>query len=264
MKISNREWTQLSAYLDGELSQRELIKLQNRMEENPDLGAALEGIRKVKAVSTHTPRLSVPRNFKLTRAMVEVPHRRPQVRGYRLAAAALSFLFIGVVVLDLGSVALKGGMLASEAPRAEEVMLEAAADEVEEPAMLVVEKAAEEEAAPAAEMEEAAKIPDNFDAGQEGESVGMAEGETETILEETDRAYSGGEDALDKESQDLENSLSPNEEPMPAEVDYYPEQEISRPVETSGIPWMRILEVTHGLGTVGYGAAAWINRRKNR
>ena len=263
MKISNREWAQLSAYLDSELSQRELIKLQNRMEENPDLSAALEEIRKVKAVLTHTPRLSVPRNFNLSGAMVEVAHRRPQVRGYRLAAAALSFLFIGVVVLDIGSVALKGGMLAGQAPRAEEVMLEAAADEVEEPAMLVVEKAAEE-AAPAAEMEEAAKVPDNFDVGQEGESVGMAEGETETILEETDRAYSGGEDALDKESQDLENSFSSDEEPMPAEVDYYPEQEINRPVETPGIPWTRILEITLGLGAVGFGAAAWIKRRKNR
>ncbi|RLD04358.1 MAG: hypothetical protein DRI65_10835 [Chloroflexota bacterium] len=264
MKISNREWAQLSAYLDGELSQRELIKLQNRMEEDPDLNAALEEIRYVKSVLTHTPLLSVPRNFKLTSAMVEVPHRRSQAWGYRLAAAALSFLFIGVVVLDIGSGVLKSGMLGAEAPRAEEVMLEAAADELEEPAVLAVEKAAEEEVAPAAEMEEAVKAPEKFDSGQEGDSVRMAEGETETILEETNRDYSGGEDAWEEESQELENGLSLDEEPMPTEADYYPEQEISRPVETLAIPWMRILEIALGLGAIGLWGAAWIKRQKNR
>lgn len=264
MKISNREWAQISAYLDGELSQRELTRLQNRMEENPDLGAALEEIRTVKAVLTHTPHLSVPRNFKLTRAMVEIPQKQPQVMGYRLAAAALSFLFIAVVVLDIGSVALKGGMLASEAPRAEEVMLEAAVDEMEEPAMQMAKEAVEEEIAPAAEMEAAAKVPENYDADQEGDSVGMAEGETDTILEETDRAFSGGEDAWEEETQDLENGLSPDEESMPAEADYYPDQEIGRTVEGPGIPWMRVLEITFGLGAVGFGVAAWIKRRKNR
>ena len=41
MKISKRDWTQLSAYLDGELSQRDLTKLENRIKKDPDFQAAL-------------------------------------------------------------------------------------------------------------------------------------------------------------------------------------------------------------------------------
>lgn len=263
MKISNRDWAQLSAYVDGELSQRELIQLQNRIEDNPDFQAALEGLQNVKAVLAHTPKLSVPRNFKVTRVMVEIPQKQPQVMGYRLAAAALSFLFIAVVVLDIGSVALKGGMLAAQAPRAEEVMLEAAVDEMEEPAMQMAKEAVEEEAAPTAAAEDAAEAPQELEAAQEGESLGV-EGDAAMATEaEADRAAVGAED-YGEDSQETQNLLSEDQEIEAEEAWVPPDQEIDRTLETPAIPWMRILEITFGLGAVGFGVAAWINRRKNR
>ncbi len=254
MKISKRDWTQLSAYLDGELSQRDLTKLENRIKKDPDFQAALEGLRDVKAVLSHTPRLSVPRNFTLKPALVQSPQRRAPVRGYRLAAAALSFLFIGVVVLDLGSVALKGGLSAAQAPMAEEVMLEAAADAMEEPEMMAVEEALEE-SAPAAEMEEAPQTTDYYG---EGESVGMEGAELKAVEEEAERATGDEQDAELDESQ---NALTEESDFGPEETQIPPEPELIRSEEPFRIPWMTTLEIVFGLGAVGFGIAAWRKRQ---
>ncbi len=259
MSISKRDWAQISAYLDGELSQRELIKLETRIVDNPDLQAALEDLKTVKVVLSQVPRLSVPRNFTLKPNLVQSPQRRSPIRGYRLAAAALSFLFIGVVVLDIGSGALKSGSLAARAPMAEEVMLESAADEMEEPAMKAAEEIMEGDAAPVAEMEQIAEVPEDYDSLAEGESEGMDEWQTATVEEEVDRAVGGGE-----ESEDAVNLLSQDNEIPSEEVQLVPEQETDRLVDSLHIPWLRILEVTLGLGAVGFGVAAWMRRRKDR
>ena len=257
MKISKRDWTQLSAYLDGELSQRDLTKLENRIKKDPDFQAALEGLRDVKAVLSHTPRLSVPRNFTLKPALAQSPQRRAPVRGYRLAAAALSFLFIGVVVLDLGSVALKGGLSAAQAPMAEEVMLEAAADAMEEPEMMAVEEAVEE-SAPAAEMEEAPLASEYDGEPEEGEAVGMGEPDAKVAGEDAERTMDDEADAAQEESQNAlgeENYFGPEETQIP------PEPELIRSEEPFKIPWMIILEIVFGLGAVGFGIAAWRKQR---
>ena len=261
MKISKRDWAQLSAYLDGELNQRDLTRIQNRIEENPEFQVALEDLRNVKKVLSHTPQLSIPKNFTLKHSLVENPRHTSPVRGYSLAAAALSFLFIGVVVLDIGSGTLKGDLSAAQAPRAEEVMLEAAADEMEEPAPLAKEVAVEEEIAPAAEQESDAEAPEFYESGEEGELVGMAEGETNVVPEETDRASSGGEDTAGEEPLDVQNTPSPSEEPAYEEAPSAPDPDIQIR-ETPDIPWLLILEITFGLGAIGFAGAAWRNRRK--
>lgn len=265
MRISKRDWAQLSAYLDGELNQRELRKFQNRIESEPVLQAALEDLRTVKTVLSHTPQLTLPRNFTLRRSLVESPQRRSPVRGYRLAAAALSFLFVGVVVFDFGSSMMKGGLSASQAPMVEEVMMEAVADEMEEPAILAKQAEAEGEVPPAAEMEMDAEAPENLDASEEAELAGMAEGESNIASEEAaERAYSGEEETPREKTQDDLGTPAPTEwmeseaTPIPAE----PEIEgIREPLE---IPWLAILEIIFGLGAIGFGLAAWWNRRKNR
>lgn len=263
MKISKRDWAHISAYLDGELSQRELNRFENRIKDNPDFQAALEDLRTVKTVLSQTPPLSVPRNFSLKQSLVESPHRPIPARGYRLAAAALSFLFIGVVVLDFGSRALKGGMLPAQAPRAEEVMLEAAADEMEEPAPLfAVEKSAEGETVPEAEMEEAIEAPESADAFTQKESVGMEE-EPGVATEET-RAFNNEEDAQVGEGGDLLDEIPPTTVPEIEEAEHVSDQETDWTAELQSIPWLRILEITLGLGAVVFGLAAWMNYRKNR
>jgi hypothetical protein len=262
MKISKRDWAQLSAYLDGELSQRDLSKIKNRIEDDPVFQAALEDLRNVKTILNRTPRLSVPRNFTLKPSLVESPQRRSPARGYRLAAAALSFLFVGVVVFDLGSGMLKSGLSAAQAPRAEEVMLEAAADEMEEPAMMMAKEAGEEEIAPAAEMEEVAEVQESYEYVGEAETEGLAEPATNAVEEEADRASGDWEDTDGGEAQDLQNTLSPEEEPEPEGTQVPPDQEMDIIDQGFSIPWLRILEVTFGLGAVGFGVAAWINKRK--
>ena len=264
MKISNRDLAQISAYLDGELSQRDSNKLETRMEGNPEFQAALEDLKTVKAVLSHTPQLSVPRNFTLKPELVESPQRQSPTRGYRLAAAALSFLFIGVVVLDIGSGVLRGGLSAAQAPKADEVMLEAAVEEMEEAAPLAKEQTVEEEIAPAAEMEEAPPAPEYLATGVEGESAEMEGEATIAVQDEADRASENGEDAVGEESLDLGNELSQDEDTEPEEAWMPPEQEPSPTVDISRIPWLRILEIIFGLGAVGFGAAAWIRHRKIR
>ena len=264
MKISNKDLAQISAYLDGELSQRDSNKLEARMEGNPEFQAALEDLKTVKAVLSHTPRLSVPRNFTLKPRLVESPRRHSPMRGYHLAAAALSFLFIGVVVLDVGSGVLKGGLSAARAPKADEVMLEAAVEEMGEAAPLAKELAVEEEISPAAEMEEAPLAPEYLATGVEGESAEMEGEETNAVQEEADRASEVGEDALGEESPDVGNELSQDEDTEPEDSWIPPDQEPSPAVDVIQIPWLRILEIVFGLGAVGFGAAAWIRRRKLR
>jgi len=264
MKISKRDWVQLSAYVDGELTQRELTRLEARIENNPEFQAALEGLKEVKAVLAHTPRLAPPRNFTLQGSPVQSPQKQIPTRGYRLAAAVLSFLFIGVVVVDLGSTALSGGMLASQAPRAEEVLLESAADEMEETALLAAEEAAEGELIPDLEMETMAEAPENYQGVEEGEVGVMEESLAKSAEEDADRAAGGGEDVVGEVSEDSSNGLPEEERSALEEEQIAPSPEVERTDDIRQIPWLRIIEILLGLGAVGFGGAAWLKRRKSR
>ena len=264
MKISKRDWTQLSAYLDGELSQRELTKLEARIEGNPEFQAALEDLRNVKTVLSHTPRLSAPRNFTLQQSLVETSPKPVPTGRYRLAAAVLSFLFIGVVVVDIGSGALKGGMLASQAPRAEEVMLDSAADEMEEPVMIGAEEAVEKELAPDAEMEIMAEAPENLAAEKEGESEGMEDAQPKFAEGEGDQVTGGLEEDDGEGVEELSNQPAQEEGSTPEEERMPPAPEEDQTAVPRQIPWLRIIEIILGLGAVGFGGAAWLKHRKNR
>ena len=65
-KISPREWEALSAYLDGALSSQERNRLEERLEENPEMHSALQDLRRdcsrsampLQAVSRIRPSLS--------------------------------------------------------------------------------------------------------------------------------------------------------------------------------------------------------------
>jgi hypothetical protein len=262
MKISRRDWAQLSAYLDGELSQRDIKKLEKRIDENPDFQAALEGLRSVKAVLAHTPALAAPRNFILKPSLVESSPRRQPTQRYRLATAVMTFLFIGVVVVDVGSNLLAAGF-GPMAPMAEEVMLESAAKEMEDSAW-AVEAEAVEEPASTAEMEMAPVAPEQLEAVGEGDPEGMEDPHTKSGSEEADRTADSSDEADLEEPQELPNALSEGETILSEEDQILPSQESERSIDRLQIPWLLILEITLGLGAVGFAVAAWINRRKNR
>ncbi|NQS91546.1 MAG: hypothetical protein HQ574_03990, partial [Chloroflexi bacterium] len=229
MKISNREWVQLSSYLDGELNPKEKNLLEKRILQNPQLQSALKELQTAKKVLKHTPQISVPRNFTLIPAMVGIKTRRPAGRGYRLAAVALSFLFIGVVVLDFGSLLLLGGSFAPTAPK--EMILEAvsesAADSMEEPSLMAAGEEAEAERA-AVEVETDLSQEEGApavaaEAVEEAEAVGMAEAEEKSadeVLSEpaTNQADSDGEGFAEDQVLPTQTSTMADDGSLPTEA----------------------------------------------
>ncbi len=302
MKISNRDWGQLSAFLDGELSRRNKIQLEKRMKVNPDLQAALEELKITKQILSKTPRILVPRNFMLTPAQIGIKTRQPVYRRYRLAAALMSFVFIGVLILDFGGIFLGGTLAMSLAPKSQEVMLDAAAesaiDEMEEPALL----AAEADNARAAEEEFAEEVSAPAEAADEEvevmEETALSASEPEEVLaeEELEPAVDGevaeeappgvgtespgeaktatGEDAAGGETlaeqhddQDQANQAvpSPTAEglPLTTQAVTYADELSRWEIQREPISTLRILEIIFGLGIIGFGAAAWVLKRRD-
>jgi hypothetical protein len=302
MKISNRDWGQLSAFLDGELSRRDKIQLEKRMKVNPVLQAALEELKITKQLLSKTPRILVPRNFILTPALVGIKTRHPVYRRYSLAAALMSFVFIGVLILDFGGIFLGGTFAPALAPKSQEVMFDAAAesavDEMEEPALLAAEadnartaeeEVAEEVSAPAevadAEvevMEEAALSASEPEEGLaeegltpavDGEAVEEAPpgvgtdsiGEAKTT---TGEDAAGGETLAEQHDDQVPANRAvpaPTAEglPLTTQAVTYADEPSRWEIQREPISTLRILEIIFGLGIIGFGAAAWVLKRRD-
>jgi anti-sigma factor RsiW len=298
MKISNRDWGQLSAFLDGELSRRDKIQLEKRMKVNPDLQAALEELKITKQILSKTPRILVPRNFMLTPAQIGIKTRQPVYRRYRLAAALMSFVFIGVLILDFGGVFLGGTLATSLAPKSQEVMLDAAAesaiDEMEEPALLAAEadnaRAAEEEfaeevsapaeaadeevevmeeAAVSAERTEEALVEEESAPAEESETAPAVGAESPGEAKTTSGEETAEGDTLAEghDDQDQANQAvpSPTAEglPLTTQAVTYADEPSRWEIQREPISTLRILEIIFGLGIIGFGAAAWVLKRRD-
>jgi anti-sigma factor RsiW len=70
---SERDLELLSAYLDGELNDRERASLEKRLSQDSALRAALDGLRETVALVRSLPRLKAPRNFTLDPAVYGQP-----------------------------------------------------------------------------------------------------------------------------------------------------------------------------------------------
>lgn len=284
MKISNRDWVQLSAYLDGELSVREANKLESRLAAEQGLRAALKDLQSTKQILSRTPRIKVPRNFTLTPQQVGVKHARSAAVGYSWAAAVLSLLFVAVVVVDLGTGNSKGALSMDMAARSEQILPEAAMEAApsdtqgEEPALLAADEAIESENAAdqGAEpvQEAAAPAAEEATAGEEGLAMDsdLQNGATQDQAQEQAKSApqetgSVGELAIEEESElqtQDETGLAapPSQEP---EVERYyevPEEEIPKTVGRSTSAWYRILEILLALGAIGFASTAWMKRRR--
>jgi len=92
---SFRDIEQLSAYLDGQLSQVEKTRLEARLQADPALGTLLDDLREAHFALRRTPKRSVPRNFTLTPRMAGVRPPLPRlVPALSWASAVAAFLFI--------------------------------------------------------------------------------------------------------------------------------------------------------------------------
>ncbi|RPJ50836.1 MAG: zf-HC2 domain-containing protein, partial [Chloroflexi bacterium] len=68
--LSNHDYEQLSAYIDGQLAPAERRKLEERLRVHADLQAALDELTRTRTLLRSAPRRRAPRNFSLTPAMV--------------------------------------------------------------------------------------------------------------------------------------------------------------------------------------------------
>lgn len=80
-QLSNRDYEQLSAYIDGQLTPSQIGSLEERLRTHPDLQAVLDEMSRTKALLRSAPRRRAPRNFTLSPAMVGA--QKPGQSRYR-------------------------------------------------------------------------------------------------------------------------------------------------------------------------------------
>ena len=114
---------QLSAYLDGQLSQAEKTRLETRIQSDPALAAALTDLRQARAILRRTPGRRSPRNFTLTPKMAGIKPPVPRLvptLGWASAVAMVLFVFtLGTNLLGQISFGANAPML-SAAPMTSE------------------------------------------------------------------------------------------------------------------------------------------------
>ncbi len=113
--ISERDYETLSAYVDGQLGERERNALETRLAGDRELRHTLKALRQDKLLLQKLPTLNTPRNFTLTRAQAAAI-RPPRRRGFftfsafatmRMVTGLASLLFVTLLGLDL---ARSGGL----------------------------------------------------------------------------------------------------------------------------------------------------------
>lgn len=156
--LSQRDLERLSAYLDGELSERERAKLEARLEEERRLQGALEELQGAVGFMRRLPQIRPPRNYTLTPQVVGQRQSTWRFPMLQFATAVAALLLVAVVGLDA---ATSGAGMLPAAP----------AGQVAAPLAM--------EAAPttAPMQEEAAEAPQEMQAEPEAESGAADEGQ---------------------------------------------------------------------------------------
>ncbi|MGD2218505.1 MAG: zf-HC2 domain-containing protein [Gemmatimonadales bacterium] len=128
----------LSAYVDGQLSERERKQLEARLKEDAALRAELRALHQTVSLVRELPQAAAPRNFILSKSMVQRRRPAPAPEPRRVwvapvltaATAIVSLLFVVVLVGDLLLSGVGGPAAAPEAvlerEKAPQVALEAA------------------------------------------------------------------------------------------------------------------------------------------
>jgi len=275
MKITPRDWEKLSAYIDDELPKRDRTPLERRLQSEPALQIALEELRRTQKILHQAPRLTAPRDFTLTPEMIGQTTEPRQARlfpTFRMAAILTSVLLAVVLVLDFG----RGQMALAPFAMKEEAVedaVEAPMKEVRNYAepqaeVMIVEEAevtvAEGEtlgAAPLVAQENIQEEPlTEVMAPEEAEAVEMEKSVATAGADLTDAAPTlvatkmmTTPTAVDEEP--ISTLLPPTLTSVPQPVEPYPSPQPATSL-------LGILEAVLGLAALGFGAAAWLTRRK--
>ncbi|MCJ7825690.1 MAG: hypothetical protein MUP44_12385 [Anaerolineales bacterium] len=169
-QLPPRDLESISAYLDGELSARDLACLLRRLEREPGLKDALEELKSIVEQLESLPEASLPRSFTLTPDAAGIRSRPRAYPAFQFATALAAIVFVALVGLDAFtgqlSMAPRGAMMSDALEEAPLVALqsevELGAGETFAPtddprdgaAVLAEEEAAEALAPPAMEAPE--------------------------------------------------------------------------------------------------------------
>jgi len=239
-RISRRDWEQLSAYMDDQLSAREQAGIEARLQTDESLREALDDLRMTRIAVKALPHLRAPRNFTLTPEMAgQRQKKRPRLFStFRLVSVVSSLLLVMVLLVDLlglGRVAMMP------------------AQEMAAPSAKILE--AEEMAAP----------------GEEVQPMVEVRAEDAAVEKEAGEAL-GEEDTLDADEISISAPTSPPD-PAKGEPTYVPEaglayepaadSEISQAAATPFAP-VRVVEIFLGVIAFAAGVAAFSSRRRGR
>jgi hypothetical protein len=97
---SFRDVEQLSASLDGQLSQAEKTRLDMRVKTDTALAAVLMDLQQARSILRHTPKRRSPRNFTLTARMAGIRPPVPRIVPALSWASALALLLF---IVNLGT-----------------------------------------------------------------------------------------------------------------------------------------------------------------
>jgi hypothetical protein len=107
-QISNRDYEQISAYIDGQLAPGDQRKLEERLRTRPELQEVLNELRQTRALLRMAPRRQAPRNFTLTPAMVGEtgPKKKTTLFGglfptLSFASAVAAFALVATLLFQL-------------------------------------------------------------------------------------------------------------------------------------------------------------------
>lgn len=124
--LNDRNVEQLSAYLDGALSERERATLEARLQAEPALRAELDSLRQTVALVRGLPRLRAPRSFALTPEQAGLAEQARRLPFYLSGAFSALSAAAAVALVALGGYLLLGAP-AQLAPAVAPTLLEVAA-----------------------------------------------------------------------------------------------------------------------------------------
>jgi len=103
----SRDFEQLSAYIDNQLSPAEKAALEARLAKEAELQATLNDLRRTVKVLRGLPPVKLPRSFTLTPQQAGARARRgPLFPVFRLAAALCTLLLVAAVARDFATSSL--------------------------------------------------------------------------------------------------------------------------------------------------------------
>ncbi len=280
MNIPRRDWESLSAYVDGELSKRATAQIEKRLRSEPALQIALSKLQRTQKILSHSPRMLAPRDFRLTPEMVgqtaqtgSKPPRQAQLfPAFRMAATLASVLLVAVLVLDFGSGAMSSDL--AMAPAADDAVAEYAVAENAEAENAEAEEYTEGEVRDAAVEEEVKLEVMAVEEAEEevvqplAESAGAAPQAEKEITEPAAEEYIAATEVMPSPSpvEDVHPTVDDSSTDTPPAPTANPsptgESSTARSAPSSSISAWRVLEVVLALSVLGFGAAAWMVKRK--